>query len=87
MLTLGRQFADVTVNLTDHEILFNQRNIGNPVADMAALCRFYRSSITGTLEPAGTSVWLHGALVLQSQDFKEFVPMTRGRGTKLSPKR
>ena len=53
--------------LRSHEMLVNQRNRVNPVADTAALknlCRFYRSRITGTLEPDGTGVWPHGALVL-----------------------
>jgi len=46
------------------DVVVNQRNIMNPVADMAALCRFYRSRTTGTLEPDGTGVWPHGALVM-----------------------
>ena len=40
-----------------HMISVNQRSIVNPVADKAALSRFYRSLITGTLEPTVTFVW------------------------------
>ena len=46
-----------------HIIPVNQRNTVNPVADKAALSRFYRS-ITETLEPTGTIVWPLGVLVL-----------------------
>ena len=47
-----------------HMIPVNQRNIVNPVGDKAALSRFYRSLITGILEPTGTFVWPLGVLVL-----------------------
>ena len=47
-----------------HMISVNQRSIVNPVADKAALSRFYRSLITGTLEPTVTFVWPLGVLVL-----------------------
>jgi len=47
-----------------HMMPVNQRNIVNPVADKAALSRFYRSLITGILEPTGTFVWPLGVLVL-----------------------